>query len=207
MAISTYAELQTSIANFLARDDLTSVIPDFIQLAEARMSRELETRSQEKRAIAPTVAGDEFISLPTDLRKIRLVKLNTDPVDVLDYAAPQDYYETYPSSGGGRPRIYTVIGTEIALRPIPDSVLNVEIIYSEDVSALSASNTTNTVLSRHPDTYLFGSLSAAHMFLMDEQRATQYDAIFTRAMEEVKKDNEKAFFGSPLTMKTEYLGA
>ena len=207
MAISTYAELQTSIANFLARDDLTSVIPDFIQLAEARMSRELETRSQEKRAIAPTVAGDEFISLPTDLRKIRLVKLNTDPVDVLDYAAPQDYYETYPSSGGGRPRIYTVIGTEIALRPIPDSVLNVEIIYSEDVSALSASNTTNTVLSRHPDTYLFGSLSAAHMFLMDEQRATQYDDIFTRAMEEVKKDNEKAFFGSPLAMKTEYQGA
>jgi len=206
MAISTYAELQTSIANFLARDDLTSVIPDFIQLAEARMSRELETRSQEKRAIAPTVAGDEFISLPTDLRKIRLVKLNTDPVDVLNYASPQDYYEEYASSGGGRPKIYTMIGTEIALRPIPDSVLNVEIIYSEDVSALSNTNTTNTVLTRHPDTYLFGSLSAAHMFLMDEQRATQYDAIFTRAMEEVKKDNEKAFFGSPLTMKTDYSG-
>ncbi len=58
MAISSYTDLQTSIANFLARDDLTSVIPDFIQLAEARMSRELDTRSQEKRAIAPTVIGD-----------------------------------------------------------------------------------------------------------------------------------------------------
>lgn len=207
MAISTYTELQTSIANFLARDDLTSVIPDFIQLAEARMSRELETRSQEKRAVASTVIGDEFISMPTDLRKIRLVKLNTDPVDVLNYASPQDYYEEYASSGGGRPKIYTMIGTEIGLRPIPDSVMNVEIIYSEDVSALSSTNATNTVLTRHPDTYLFGSLSAAYMFLMDEQRATQYDAIFTRSMEEVKKDNEKAFFGSPLAMKTEYQGA
>ena len=75
MAISTYAELQTAIANFLARSDLTSQIPDFITLAEARMSRELETRSQEKRAQASTSASDEFISLPTDLRKIRLVKL------------------------------------------------------------------------------------------------------------------------------------
>ena len=35
MAITTYSELKTSIANFLDRDDLTSVIPDFISLAEA----------------------------------------------------------------------------------------------------------------------------------------------------------------------------
>jgi hypothetical protein len=68
MAISTYTELKTAIANFLARDDLTSVIPDFIQLAEATMSRELETRSQEKRATATLTSGDEYIALPTDLR-------------------------------------------------------------------------------------------------------------------------------------------
>ena len=30
MAISTYAELKTSIANWLDRSDLTDVIPDFI---------------------------------------------------------------------------------------------------------------------------------------------------------------------------------
>lgn len=206
MAISTYSELQTTIANFLARSDLTTQIPDFITLAEARMSRELDTRSQEKRAIAPTVAGDEFISLPTDLRKIRLVKLNTDPLDVLEYMAPKDYYETYATSGGGRPKIYTLVGTELALRPIPDSVLNVEIIYSEDIASLSASNATNTVLTRHPDTYLYGSLFAAHMYLMDEQRAQQYDALFTRAMEEIKRDTEKAFFGGPLAMKSDYAG-
>ena len=54
MAITTYSELQTAIANFLARDDLTSRIPEYIELAEARMSRELDTRSQEKRATAPS---------------------------------------------------------------------------------------------------------------------------------------------------------
>ena len=57
MAIATYTDLQTSIANFLARSDLTAQIPDFIALAEASMSRELETRSQEKRATASTVSG------------------------------------------------------------------------------------------------------------------------------------------------------
>ena len=169
MAITTYSELQTAIANFLARGDLTTQIPDFITLAEARMSRELDTRSQERRATAATAAGDEFISLPTDLRKIRLVNLNTDPIDVLEYAAPESYYE-------------------------------------KDISALSNSNATNTILSRHPDAYLYGSLNAAHMFLMDEQRANQCDAIFTRAMAEITKDNEKAFFGGPLAMKSDYSG-
>ena len=50
MAITTYTELKSAVANHLARTDLTSVIPDFISLAEARLSRELETRDQEKRA-------------------------------------------------------------------------------------------------------------------------------------------------------------
>ena len=94
MAITTYTELKTAIANFLARSDLTDRIPEFISLAESRMSRELETRSQEKRATALTTSGDEFISLPTDLRRIRLVKNNTSTVEVLDYATPKDYYES-----------------------------------------------------------------------------------------------------------------
>ena len=48
MAIGTFGELKTAIANFLARSDLTDRIPEFISLAEARMGRELSTRSQER---------------------------------------------------------------------------------------------------------------------------------------------------------------
>jgi len=88
MAITTYSELKTAIANFLARDDLTSVIPDFISLAEGRLSRELETRSQEKRATATLTVGDEYTALPTDLRELRMVKLNGDPEQVLEYMSP-----------------------------------------------------------------------------------------------------------------------
>ena len=68
MAITTYTDLQAGIANFLARSDLSAQIPDFITLAEARLSRELETRSQEKRSVANLVVGDEYIYLPSDFR-------------------------------------------------------------------------------------------------------------------------------------------
>ena len=66
MAITNYTELKTAVANFLARSDLTDRIPEFIALAEARLSRELESRSQEKRANATLTANDEFVALPTD---------------------------------------------------------------------------------------------------------------------------------------------
>ena len=56
MALTTYAELKASIADFLNRDDLTSVIPDFITLAEADMNRGLRHWRQEKRLLGLTAA-------------------------------------------------------------------------------------------------------------------------------------------------------
>jgi hypothetical protein len=41
----SYAGLQASIADFLNRGDLSTVIPDFITLAEAQMARRLVSRA------------------------------------------------------------------------------------------------------------------------------------------------------------------
>ncbi len=205
MAITTFAELKTAVANFLARSDLTDRIPEFISMAEARMGRELETRSQEKRATATLTGGDAFVSLPTDLRSIRMVKLNTTPTEVLEYYTPQKINELYSSGGSGKPRAYTIIGGEIKFAPTPDSGYTAEIVYMEGVPDLSDSNTTNTILTRHPDLYLYGSLSAASVYLMDDQKTQMYDSLFTRSMEELKREEEKGqHAGSGLFMKSDY---
>jgi hypothetical protein len=39
MSITTYSELQTAVANWLKRSDLTATIPDFIRLAKCASSR------------------------------------------------------------------------------------------------------------------------------------------------------------------------
>ena len=41
MALSTFSELKTSVANYLNRDDLTAVIPDFITMAESDLNMNL----------------------------------------------------------------------------------------------------------------------------------------------------------------------
>lgn len=205
MAITNYSELKTSIANFLARDDLTTQIPDFISLAESRMSREMNARSQEKRATATLVSGDAYVSLPTDLRSIRLVKLNTSPKEVLEYYTPAKLDELYASNAQGKPRAYTIIGGEIKFAPEPDSSYTAEIVYQEGVPDLSDINTTNEILTRHPDAYLYGSLAAASVYLMDDQKTTVYEQLFTRAIDEVKREEERSKqAGSALQMKSDY---
>lgn len=205
MAITNYSELKTSIANFLARDDLTTQIPDFISLAESRMSREMNARSQEKRATATLTSGDAYVSLPTDLRSIRLVKLNTSPKEVLEYYTPAKLDELYASNAQGKPRAYTIIGGEIKFAPEPDSAYTAEIVYMEGVPDLSDSNTTNEILTRHPDAYLYGALAAASVYLMDDQKTTVYEQLFTRAIDEVKREEERSKqAGSALQMKSDY---
>jgi len=196
MAISTFDTLKTAIANSLARTDLDAQIPNFIMLAEARLSRELETREQEKRATATLTAGDEFTALPTDLRETREVKLNTTPNTVLEYMSPVALDKAYPSGGNGKPAAFSIVGSEMKLRPIPDSGYTAEIIYVGSLTALSDTNTVNTMLIRHPDAYLTGSLVEAYLYLMDDQRAQLYDQKYSRIIEEIRKDEQRAHYGT-----------
>lgn len=45
--INDYSSLQAEIASNLARADLTTAIPTFIQLAEARINRDLRVRQMQ----------------------------------------------------------------------------------------------------------------------------------------------------------------
>jgi len=196
MSISTYTELKTAVAAFLARSDLDSQIPNFIQLAESRMSRELETRDQEKRATATLTSGDEYIALPIDLREVRSITLATDPKTVLTYYSPTSLDSTFSSGGGGKPLGFSIVGGEMKLRPIPDSSYTAEIIYIGNLEALSDSNLTNVVLTRHPDAYVYGALAEAYAFLLDETRAAQYMQRFSMAIDEIKVDEQRAHYGT-----------
>ncbi len=205
MAITTYAELQTAVDNWLARTDLAGRSPEFIALAEARMSRELETQSQEKRVVSTMTAGDAYVTLPADARQIRSVRLNTNPITVLQYQSPAAADENFPGTGTGKPRYYSVVGGELYFRPTPDSGYQAEIAYVGSVSALSDANTSNTILSRHPDLYLHGTLAEAFGYLMDEQRQAQHDALFTRTIAAVNADEDRVKYGgSPLQVQSQY---
>ena len=204
MSIANYAELKTAVANFMARSDLTNQIPDFITMAESRMSRELETREQEKRSQATLVAGDEYILLPNDFREVREVKINASPTRVLTYYSPSALDSMYSSNGEGMPEGYSIVGLELKMRPIPDAAYTQEIVYIGSLPNIS--NTITPILfTRSPDLYLYGALAEGYAYLLDEARAAQYDQKFTRILEEIKVDEQRSHYGTgSLQIKSAY---
>lgn len=86
MSFSTYADLQAQIANWLARDDLTSYIPDFIRLFECAAARKLKVRLQNTTTTLTPSSG--VATLPTDFLGVRRLTWTGSPIQELSYVAP-----------------------------------------------------------------------------------------------------------------------
>ena len=129
MALTTYSELKTAIANWLDRSDLDDRIPEFIQLAEARHRRDFKIRRMETRVTANTIADTEYYSLPDNFVAMRNIQLNTDPKTSLEYLTPEQMDRVRAGSNTGKPKAYSIIGNNFQLRPIPDAVYEIEMLY------------------------------------------------------------------------------
>jgi len=170
MAITTYTELKTSVANWLNRDDLTDRIPEFIALAEAQFNRELRIRGMEGRYTASTVAEQKNYALPGGYIQMRNFQINNDPITPLEYVTPEIHDRLWGGSKTGLPRMYTLVANEILLGPIPDSIMTMEMDFYKAFDALSSTTSTNWVLDNAPDLYLYGSLLNAEPFLVNDER-------------------------------------
>jgi len=191
MAISTYAELKTSIASWLDRSDLTDVIPDFIALAETRHKRDFKIRRMETRVTANTIADTEYYSLPDDYVAMRNIKLNTDTKTPLEFLTPEIMDRLQAGSSVGCPKAYSIKGNDIQLRPIPDGVYEIEIAYYKTFAPLSDSNTTNDMLTHHPDAYLYGALVEAEPYLQNDKRIVTWAGLYKNTKDSIIESNER----------------
>ena len=191
MAISTYAELKTAVANWLNRDDLTVNIPDFITLCEARLNRVLRTRAMEGLYTASTVSGQRNYNLPTNYLQMRALRLNTSPLTVLEYVSPEIMDRVWAGSSGGKPVAYTIKANELFLGPSPDAVYTMEMDYYRKFDSLSAIITTNLMLTDNPDVYLYGSLLEAEPFIKNDSRIQVWGTSFYKAITDIQDQDSK----------------
>ena len=191
MAISTYAELQTAVANWLDRDDLTDRIPEFIALAEARMNRVLRIRLMEAKYTASTVGGQRNYALPATYIQMRNLQVNTTPIRPCQYVTPEIYDRLYGSTLTGTPEIYTIVADEVQLGPIPAGVQTIEMLFYKKISALSVANTTEAMLTANPDIYLYGALLEAEPFIMNDERVPLWSQGFQQAVTDLQDQDAK----------------
>ena len=202
MSLSTYSDLQTSIANYLARSDLTSQIPDFITFAENRLRRELRIRQMLKSVTTATVSGDNTVELPSDFLQVRDFVVMTNPIQPLSYSSPSALSNDLRASEVGVPLSYTILANDFQVSPAPDGVYTVKLLYFAAPAYLSSSNTSNVFLTTAPDALLYASLIEAEPYLMNDARINTWGTMYDRAISSLtKSDEEGQYSGVPLAMK------
>lgn len=200
MALANYTDLQSSIASWLHRSDLTSVIPDFITIAEKRIAGDLVARLMDTVLTQPTIANQNYIAAPSDLLNIRSIAVQSDPVTVLDYLTPDQFNSQYIYGEAGVPRSYTVIGSNIYLGPTPDAVYSVLNTYQSSIPALSLSGT-NWLMTNYPHVYLFASLCASVMYTKDTSAIPAWEQAYKEAIESVNANDW--YSGSTMSIRTD----
>jgi len=207
MALNSYSALKSSIADFLNRDDLTAVIPDFITLAEASINREIRHYEMENRATAQL--DSQYLARPTDWVETIRMHITGGGTTNLQLASGATMADKRAGSENavGTPTMYRHSERAFEVFPTPDSTYNVEILYYQKIPALSDANTSNWLLSEAPDVYLYGSLMHSAPYLAEDSRAAVWTQLYAAAVARVNQAGDSASMsGSGLTMKVRGLG-
>lgn len=190
MSITNYSELKTAVAAWLHRSDLEDRIPDFIQIGEGRLARDLNSRRMDVMATLTTTPGDKTASLPSDMLEMRRLQIVSDDYNTpLQYRTPDEIAADYPFNRTGRPVVFTVIGQQLELAPVPDAAYTLELNYIQRLPALSDSNPTNWLLSFWPSAYLYAALCAAQPFMVNDERLPMFEKLYGDVVEGINGIN------------------
>jgi hypothetical protein len=188
MALANYADLLAAVGNWLERGDLTARIPEFITLAEAEFNRRLRVSEMERTAFA-TLAEDR-IAVPDDFLGLRSFVID-GVVTKLDYVPPGDFFDIVAT---GTPDVYTIADGMFQLRPSVTTG-TVRIVYYQKVPALTAGNTTNWLMTKWPDLYLFSTLMQAEFFGWHDERLPLIKSRIEEIFGQIEENTNKERYG------------
>ena len=183
-----YSELQTEVANYLHRTDLTSQIPTFIATAEAMMFRELNIKAMEVSVTGTTTGG--YSALPSDFGQVTRVSVTIGGSAVaLDYQSPDyDFTTAYP-------RCYSIENGQLKLWGTSDGQAYT-LYYIPAIAPLSVSNTTNWLLTNAQDLYLYAASLEGARYVRNEKEVITLTPLVTGLIDSISRQAKRKMLPS-----------
>lgn len=191
MTISTYAQLQTAVASWTHRTGdttFTDMVPDFIKLAEVRFNRILRTTDMEE-TLASTALVDGAASLPAGFLAFKELRYVGD-VNYTLQPKPIEWIRAQASNTGDGAQYFAVTGSQVVCWPEAGSIRGT---YYEEIPDL-ATNSTNWLLTAHPDLYLFATLVEAALFIQDDSRIPLWAEKASALLDAVQRTDDRNQF-------------
>ena len=194
----TYAELVQKIRDYCEVDSnvfTSTIIDGFIQDAEFRILRDVDSDNNRRYAQADIVAGQRYVNTPLindETLVIRSAQI-TNSTGGADNSSRSfvEYRDTnfiseYNSTGVlGLPKYYGYWDENtIVLAPTPDQNYNMQINYILKPAQLSSTNTQTYISKEFPNGLLYACLVEAYGFLKGPADMIQfYEGKYTQALQ------------------------
>jgi hypothetical protein len=190
MAITTYAELQTSVGNWLHRADLTAIIPDLIMLGEKRIFREVRVRVMETALNSAIASG--VLAVPADYLELKFAYIDGTPVGPLSRSTASEIYTEYPlRSSTSKPKKIAREGSNFIFGPYPDSNYTVKGIYYAQLTSIASS--ANALFTANPDLYLFAALCEAAPYIKNDSRVPLWEQKYQSIKADMEASDKREY--------------
>lgn len=187
--ITNYATLQTAIADYLARDDLTTYIPNFVQNVENKLSRTLNLRNEETALNEGITSG--VATVPTNFKALKFAYFDQSPAQLLQWVTIEQLYRDYPNrSDGSVPKLISREGTSFVFGPSSKDGTLKGIYYAKQDPLRTTDGSWYVVNA--PELLLYGALLEAEPFIGNDQRAALWQAAFSDALQTLKDEQDNA---------------
>lgn len=187
MTIASYSDLQSALGTWAHRVDLSSIAPDLITLAEARMNDMLILRDMEIESTIATVIGNNYVALPagylSPIAMWLLVTSGSQTIRQLLKPALPEELPYYPNQT--QPRYWAIDGDNIRFDCPADAIYSTAFRFVQK-SNLSNAVTTNYLLAQRPDIYLSGCMVELGRYLDDTDMQATWEPKFKQACAEFK---------------------
>jgi hypothetical protein len=176
-AFNDLLDLRTAVIEHVRNADIADVFPRLVAMAESRLNRTLRLRDQITDAPVTITAGRG--PLPADFAEA----LGLFRADGLEYV------QQSPQHRDRHNQYYSIQGSEI-VAPLIEG--DVTLSYYAVLPPLSAITSTNLMLARYPDLYLYAVGFEAAKYIRDTELAVQTKTLMDDAYYMARADDEAA---------------
>lgn len=193
--ITSYATLQTAIADYLARSDLTTFLPNYTQNWEERFMREPENWGSWMEAALSVAISNGVAAVPADYLGLKIAYISGSRPPLKRVSLDQ-LYQRYPRSGGTGTAAYIARNkTNFEFGPVSSSGTLVGTYWAKPAPIRT---TANFLLTDCPDLCLYGSLLEAESFIKNDKRLATWSNFYSTALEAYRaRMKSEDFSGSP----------
>lgn len=201
--VTSYTTLLTAVSDWLAKSNLTSYTPNFVQNWEERFYRQPKNFGRWMEASLNSAIASSVLAVPSAYLGLKYAYVDGSPASRLDRVSLNQLYGTYPRGGdSARPRWISRDTSNFVFGPIPDSDYTIKGVYWAKPTVMrsfASDAAAHWIIVNAPDLALYGALCESAPFLKNSKDLPVWQSLYAQSLKDYRDlHTEEDVSGSPV---------